>query len=169
MISSVQTIRSRARPQGSTRRPLAARPARSTLLALPRDKAPDFRPRVPRIVYGTSTEAPIALRLAGGEFCPSTGRLPGQAGHTRTGRTRRDSTDTCARSGCRGHWVEDSIDSRWRGERRVVTEDRPLQRLQLLARLEPEVVTQDLPRIVVRVECLCLATGPVERNHQVAA
>jgi hypothetical protein len=55
------------------------------------------------------------------------------------------------------------------GKRRVVVENRALQRLQVFARLEPELVAKGGSRGLVRVEGLRLPPGAIERNHQMAA
>ena len=54
-------------------------------------------------------------------------------------------------------------------ERRVLPQDRPLEPLQLLARLEPELVRQLAPGHPVASQRLGLAAGAVEREHQLAA
>ena len=51
-------------------------------------------------------------------------------------------------------------------ERRFLLEDRLLERAQLFARLEPELVHQHASRVLVRLECVCLPPGAVERQHQ---
>ena len=50
-----------------------------------------------------------------------------------------------------------------------MVQDRPLQRMQLLARVEAELVAQDSPRVAIHVERVGLPAGSVERDHQVAA
>jgi hypothetical protein len=54
-------------------------------------------------------------------------------------------------------------------QRRVLGEDRPLKRLQLGPRLDPELVEQVGPRLRVLLERLRLPPGPVQRQHQLAA
>ncbi len=54
-------------------------------------------------------------------------------------------------------------------ERRFVAQDRLLQALQLLARLEAELLRQLAPRGAVGVECLGLPARAVQREHQLAA
>ena len=54
-------------------------------------------------------------------------------------------------------------------ERLVLLEDRLLQTLKRRARLDAELVHEHAPRPPIRVECLRLATGPVEREHQLSA
>ncbi len=54
-------------------------------------------------------------------------------------------------------------------QRLVLPEDRLLQTLQRRARLDAELVHERAPRPLIRVECLCLAAGPVEREHQLSA
>ena len=51
-------------------------------------------------------------------------------------------------------------------QRRVLHEDRPLELLQLDARLEPELVVEQRPRPPVHLEALRLPAAPVEREHQ---
>ena len=53
-----------------------------------------------------------------------------------------------------------------RPERSVLSQDRLLQRTQLLARLEPELVHQHATRVLVGLERLRLSSGAVERQHQ---
>ena len=55
------------------------------------------------------------------------------------------------------------------GERRVLAQDRRLQLAQRGARLEPELLDQQLAPGAVDVERLGLAAGAVEREHQQAA
>ena len=45
-------------------------------------------------------------------------------------------------------------------------EDRALQFPQLRPRLETELTVQELPPLAVRLQCLRLAAGAVEREHQ---
>ena len=54
-------------------------------------------------------------------------------------------------------------------QRGVLDEDRPLELLQLDARLEPELVVQERPRLPVDLEPLGLPAAPVEREHQLRA
>ena len=54
-------------------------------------------------------------------------------------------------------------------QRLVLLEDRLLQTLKRRARLDPELVHERAPRPLICVECLRLATGPVEREHQLSA
>ncbi len=56
-----------------------------------------------------------------------------------------------------------------RNERGVVLEDRPLQLLQRLTRLEPELVRQEPSGLCVDVESLGLAPAAVERGHELPA
>src|SRR5205085_3342723 len=49
----------------------------------------------------------------------------------------------------------------------VVPEDRGLELPELLARLEAQILIQKLPRTAIRVERVNLATGAIEREHQV--
>src|SRR3954466_13640000 len=51
-------------------------------------------------------------------------------------------------------------------ERRVLPQDCLLELLQLSARLDAQLLDERHPRIAVRLERLCLATRPVEREHQ---
>ena len=55
------------------------------------------------------------------------------------------------------------------GERRVLTQDRRLQRAQRLARLQPELLDQQRAPAAVDLQRLGLATGAVEREHQLTA
>ena len=48
----------------------------------------------------------------------------------------------------------------------ILLEDAELQRAQLHARLEPELLIQAAPELEVAVECLRLAAGAVERQHR---
>ena len=54
-------------------------------------------------------------------------------------------------------------------QRRVLDEDRPLELLQLDARLEPELVVQERPRPPVDLEPFGLPAAAVEREHQLRA
>ena len=51
-------------------------------------------------------------------------------------------------------------------ERGVVLEDPALEGLELLAGLEAELLDEAAPRLLERVECLGLATGAIQRQHQ---
>ena len=53
-----------------------------------------------------------------------------------------------------------------RGERALLAQDRPVQRLQLRAGLDAELVDERAARVLVRRERLGLAAGAVEREHQ---
>lgn len=53
-------------------------------------------------------------------------------------------------------------------ERRVLAEDRPLELLQRAARLQTELLAQQLSRAAVGGERIGLATRPVEGQHQLA-
>ena len=59
------------------------------------------------------------------------------------------------------------LDRRFRG-RDLVAEDRLLEALELLARLEPDLLVQDRSRARVCGERVGLAVGAVEREHQLA-
>ena len=52
------------------------------------------------------------------------------------------------------------------GERRVVAEDRPLELLQLRARLDSELVDEHRSRFAVSLERLRLAAARIQRPHQ---
>src|SRR5262249_17294840 len=56
-----------------------------------------------------------------------------------------------------------------RVERGVVSEDRPLQVLQLAARFEAELIDECAARVTVCVQCVGLAPTAVERDHQLPA
>ena len=54
-------------------------------------------------------------------------------------------------------------------ERRVVHEDRPLEPLQLLARLQAKLLSQCTAGILVDGKCFCLPARAVKREHELAA
>jgi hypothetical protein len=54
-------------------------------------------------------------------------------------------------------------------DRRLVIQDCTLEPLQCLARLDPELLDERLPRRLIDLECFDLTTGAVEREHQLAA
>lgn len=58
---------------------------------------------------------------------------------------------------------------RRRPERLVLAQDRLLQVAQALARLDPELFDEALPCLLVDLECLGLAAGAVESEHQLRA
>jgi hypothetical protein len=51
-------------------------------------------------------------------------------------------------------------------QRRVLHEDRSLDALELYARLEAELVDQELPRPAIDIEALGLSSAPVQREHE---
>ena len=54
-------------------------------------------------------------------------------------------------------------------ERAVVSEDRALELLQVVARLEPELVSQLAPSLLVALEGIGLPPGAIEREHELTA
>jgi hypothetical protein len=56
-----------------------------------------------------------------------------------------------------------------RVQSRILAEDRPLELLQSRAGLDPQLVDERSARVLVGVERLGLATGAVQRRHQVPA
>ena len=58
---------------------------------------------------------------------------------------------------------------RRRRQRRILREDRPLERAQPLARLDPELVDERAARVLVGLQRVGLAVAAVEREHQLAA
>src|SRR5207247_781371 len=54
-------------------------------------------------------------------------------------------------------------------ERAFLPEDRGVERLQRRTGLDPELLDENAPRVVVRVQRLALTAGAVEREHQQAA
>ena len=56
-----------------------------------------------------------------------------------------------------------------RGKGRVMAEDRALQLAEPAARLDAELVDQHPPRGVIRLECLLLPAGAVQRDHVLLA
>jgi hypothetical protein len=58
---------------------------------------------------------------------------------------------------------------RGKAERRVLAQDRALQRAQLRARLEPEFLDEQAPSFAVSVERVRLPPGAVQRQHQLGA
>src|SRR6266498_4630898 len=55
------------------------------------------------------------------------------------------------------------------GEGGVVAEHLPLELLQPLARLDPELLDQRLPRLTVRRECFGLSPGAIEGDDELGA
>ena len=53
-----------------------------------------------------------------------------------------------------------------RSKSRILAEDRLLEAPELGGRLKPELVVQDAPRLAIRVECIGLPPGAVEREHE---
>ena len=50
-----------------------------------------------------------------------------------------------------------------------MAKDRLLESLQRFARFDPEVVDERLPRVLVRVERVCLPVGAVQGEHLLGA
>jgi hypothetical protein len=54
----------------------------------------------------------------------------------------------------------------WGGQVRFLPDDVPGQTLQVRARLDPQVVSEQASGVLVLLECLRLASGTVERDHE---
>ena len=66
----------------------------------------------------------------------------------------------------RGQIAAAPADDRSGGDRGVVREDRLLQPPELGPRLEPELVGENAPRLLERLQCIRLPAAAVERQHQ---
>ncbi len=85
----------------------------------------------------------------------------------RVGRNRRLGTRRRSATLCdRGSF--DPGDYR-RLEPRIVVEDGSLEALELIVRLEPELLVQQPPHRAVDLERVCLAAAAIEGQHQLAA
>ena len=69
---------------------------------------------------------------------------------------------------CRRHDLR-SQPATCRPKRRVLFEDLPLEELQSFARLEPELLGEQLPPLPIDLECLGLPVRAIERQHELPA
>jgi hypothetical protein len=98
-------------------------------------------------------------QVLGGEEALSrlVGRLAGERRRQRAVAPRvRRRPRPVGKSAGRGGWGVDP---------RVVGEDRLVQVVQLSARLDPELLDEDLPRVTVRLQRVGLAAASIQREH----
>src|SRR5713101_6124368 len=110
-----------------------------------------MRETVPSSAFATQTEpCPIAT---------ATGLRPTSTWCTTRERCR---SITATESGGTG---ASSCDDARRRERRIVVEDGSLEALELIVRLEPELLVQQPPARAVDLERICLAAAAIKDQH----